>query len=111
MIKLRISLGLALVVAILTAIVGLVQGARLITVFYRTVISLAGFSLGSYLAISLIEMYLKRRFDGVNPKRQKLDIISKDGIIENDELLNPSHAAPQFSPFVPENFEQITAKE
>lgn len=111
MLKLRVSLGLALVVAVLTATVGLVQGARPITVLYRTVSTLAGFSLGGYLAGCLAEAYLKRRLAGVKPKRQGVDIISKDGAIDNDELLNPSHATPQFSPFVPENFEQITAKE
>jgi len=110
LVKLRIALGLALVVAGLTAAVGLVQGLRLPTVFYRTAISLAGFALAAYLAANLAESYVRRRFAGIKLKRNKVDIISKDGIIDNDELLNPTHATPQFSPFVPENFEQISVK-
>lgn len=110
MVKLRIAIGLALVVAVLTAAVGLMQGLRLPTVFYRTVISLTGTALAAYLAVNLAGAYFSRRFADIKPGRNKVDIISKDGIIENDELLNPSHATPQFSPFVPENFEQISVK-
>ncbi len=110
MVKVRIVLGLALIVACLTAAVGLVQGLRLPTVFYRTAISLAGSALAAYLAVYLAESYVRRRFADIKPKRNKVDIISKDGIIENDELLNPTHTTPQFSPFVPENFEQISVK-
>ncbi|MDR7865482.1 MAG: hypothetical protein RIN56_01630 [Sporomusaceae bacterium] len=110
MVKLRIALGLALIVAALTAAVGLVHGLRTPTVFYRAAISLTGAALAAYLAANLAEAYIRRRFAGVKPGRNKVDIISKDGIIENDELLNPSHVTPPFSPFVPENFEQISVK-
>lgn len=111
LLKLGISLGLAAVVAIFTAVAGYVHEARLLTVLYRTLITLVGFSLGGYLVCLAVEGYFRRRFDEVKPKRQNVDIISKDGIIDNDELLNPSHASPQFSPLTPENFEQLKTKE
>lgn len=111
MLKLRIALLLALAVAALTAIVGLVQGARPLTVLYRVAITFAGFSLGGYVAFLAVEAYYRRRFADVKPKRQNIDIISKDGIIENDELLNPAHASPQFSPLTPDNLTQSTTKD
>ncbi|HWQ62172.1 MAG TPA: hypothetical protein VN521_07665 [Negativicutes bacterium] len=111
MLKLCISLGVALVVAVLTATVGWVQGARPLTVLYRAMITFAGFSLVGYLAGLTVDGYLRRRLADVKPKRQSIDIISKDGIIENDELLNPAHASPQFSPLSPDNFEQLTTKD
>jgi hypothetical protein len=111
MMKLRISLGLALVVAVLTAAVGIVQGVRPLTLLYRTGMAFAGFSLAGYLTTMAAERYLRRHFDAVKPKRQNIDIISKDGIIDNDELLNPAHASPQFSPLTPENFEKLTTKD
>ncbi len=110
MVKLRIALGVALVVAVLTAAVGLVQGVRLPTVLYRTAISLVGGALAAYLAAHLAEAYFRRRFADIKVSGKKVDITSKDGLIENDELLNPSHATQQFSPFVPESFEQISVK-
>lgn len=110
LLKLRISLGLAVVVAVFTAIAGLMHEARPTTVLYRMLITLVGFSLGGYLACLSVEGYFQRRFTDIKPKRQNIDIISKDGIIDNDELLNPSHASPQFSPLTPENFEQLTTK-
>jgi len=111
MLKLWISLGLALVVAVLTATFGLMQGARPLTVLYRAGITFAGFALGGYLAGLAAEGYLRRRFADVKPKRQSVDIISKDGIIANDELLNPAHASPQLGPLTPDSFEQLTTKD
>jgi hypothetical protein len=110
MLKLCIALGLALVVAAFTAVFGLMQGVRPVTVLYRAVVSLAGFTLAGYLAGIVAESYVRRRFEGIKPRGNKVDIISKDGVIENDELLNPSHASPQFAPFVPDSFDKITAK-
>ncbi len=111
MLKLHIALGLASVVAAFTAAAGLVQGARPMTVLYRVLITFAGFSLGGYLAGLAAESYFRRRFTVVKPKRQNVDIVSKDGIIENDELLNPTHASPQFSPLTLDNFEKLNTKE
>jgi hypothetical protein len=112
MLKLRVSLGLALVAAFLTAAVALVQGARPLTILYRTAVSLGGFLIGGYLAATLIQLYLGRRLAGVKPQGKNIDIVSKEGIISNDELITPPpEAAPKFSPFVPESFEQVTAKD
>lgn len=110
MLKLCVALGFALVVAAFTAVFGLMQGVRPVTVFYRAVISLAGFTLAGFLAGILAESYFRRRFEGFKPRGNKVDIISKDGVIENDELLNPTHAAKQFTPLVPDDFEKVAAK-
>jgi hypothetical protein len=110
MVKLCIALGIALVVALFTAVFGLMQGVRPVTVLYRAVVSLAGFALAGYLAGIAAESYVRRRVDAVKPRGNKVDIISKDGVLEKDELLNPSHAAQQFTPLVPENLEKITVK-
>jgi hypothetical protein len=111
MLKLGIALGLALVVAVLTAAVGLVQGARPLTILFRTGVSLGVFFLGGFLAVTLLQHYLERRLAEIKPQGKNIDIISKDGIIDNDELLNPPPATPEFKPFVPGNFDQVTAKE
>ncbi|MDT8901318.1 hypothetical protein [Anaeroselena agilis] len=110
MVKLYIALGLALVVTVVTAAVGLAKGVRLPTVLYRSAISLVGCALAAYLAAYLAEGYYRRRFGGIKPGRNKVDIISKDGIIDNDELLNPSHATPQFNPMDPESLEHVSVK-
>ncbi len=111
MVKLYMALGLALLVAIFTAAAGLVQGARPLTILFRTAVSLGGFFLGGYLTATLLQFYLERRFGGIKPRGKSIDIISKEDIIENDELLNPQPRAPEFRPFVPGSFEQVTAKE
>jgi hypothetical protein len=111
LIKLCISLGVAFIAAVITATVGFMHDARPLTVLYRAAISLVGFSLGGFLAAILIEQYIKRRFPDVKPAGQNIDIISKEGILDNDELLNPSQPAQSFRPFVPENFKHLTVKE
>jgi len=111
MLKLRIALGLALVTAVLTAAAGMVQEVRPLTILYRTAMTFAGFSLGGFLAAMATEAYYRRRFADIKPKGKNIDIISKDGIIDNDELLNPAHASSQFSPLTPENFEKMTTKD
>lgn len=111
MFKFRIAFGLALIVAFLTAVVGLTQGARPLTLLFRTFVSLAVFGLGGYLLGTLAEIWLARRLAKVNAKGQKVDIIDKDSAISVDELINPSHASPQFNPFVPDNFDRISTRE
>lgn len=111
MMKLRLALGLALIVAILTASVGLVQGIRPLTVLYRTFISLIVFAVGGYFLGGLVESVAARWLASVKPKGQKVDIISEDGFVGSDELLNPSHAAAPFSPLIPDDLDRITTKE
>jgi len=110
MLKLRIALGLALVTAVLTAAAGMVQEVRPLTILYRTAMTFAGFSLGGFLAAMATEAYYRRRFADIKPKGKKIDIISKEVLFDKDELLNPAHASPQFSPLTPESFEKLTTK-
>jgi hypothetical protein len=109
--KLRLALCLALIVAVLTASVGLAQGVRPLTVLYRTFISLLVFGVGGYLLGCVAESFLTRWLESVKPKGQKVDILSEDGLLSGDELLNPSHAAQPFSPLIPYDFEQISSKD
>jgi hypothetical protein len=111
MLKLRLALGLALIVAILTASVGLVQGIRPLTVLYRTFISLVVFAVGGYLLGGYAEKVVDSWLASIKPKGQKVDIISEDGFVTGDELLNPSHAAAPFSPLIPDDLDKITTKE
>ncbi len=111
MLKLRLALGLALLVAILTATVGLVQGIRPLTVLYRTFISLVVFAVGGYLLGGLVESRVTSWLASLKPKGQKVDIISKEDYLDNDELLSPSHAAAPFSPLIPDDFDRITTKD
>jgi len=110
MLKLRIALVLALIAAVITAVVGAVQGARATTILYRTLVSLAVFGGGAYLAGKAAEQYLLRLAD-VKPKGQKIDITSKDASLGPDELLNPSYAEQQFSPFIPEKPKKNSTQE
>ena len=110
MLKMRISLGLALVVAVLTAVVGLTQGVRPLTLLLRISVSLALFGLGSFLLSSLAEAWLKRRLAAANAKGRKIDI-TDTASTSTDELINPSYTGHQFSPFNPDNFERLSTKE
>lgn len=111
MIKLRLALGLALIVAFLTASIGLFQDIRPLTVLYRTFISLVVFAVGGYLIGGLLESVVDKWLAGIKPKGQKVDIISEDALSDGDELLNPPHAAAPFSPLIPDDFDHITTKE
>lgn len=110
--KLRLALGLALIVAVLTAGFGLMHGVRPLTVLYRTFISLLVFAVGGYILGSGAELLLARWLAGIKPKGQNVDIVSEDdGLVTNDELIHPSHAAQPFSPLDPNELERLSTKE
>lgn len=113
MLKLKSTLGLALIAGTLTALIGFILDVKAYTIFYRSLISSAIFGVGGYILGGMAESYVANVKAEVNPKGQNLDIISEGDIpVEEDAALdsNPSDKA-QFSPFTPNNFERISGQQ
>lgn len=101
MLKLRIALSLALVVGALTLINGIVYDARFMTIIYRVLISIIIFGIAGYFLGTIVEKFLKILVTKSTDKGQHINVVSQEDV--SDELV-PENT---FSPFSPEQFEQI----
>ncbi|MEN6565654.1 MAG: hypothetical protein ABFC57_05080 [Veillonellales bacterium] len=102
MAKLRISLYLALISSGMTCLVGILLGARLMTVLYRTCISLLVFSAFGYLIGKFGEQFIGTLLREQEEKGQKVDIVSQQ---------QPVHAGDSksaFVPLAPEKLERVS---
>lgn len=102
MFKLRVALGLALIVGTLTLTNGILYDARLITIFYRVLISLIIFGIAGYFLGIVAEKFLNGLLLKDNAQEQDMDVVRQQETIED---LPPEN---EFSPFASENFEQIS---
>lgn len=97
MLKLRIALCLALVVGTLTLLNGMLQGARLETVIYRMIISIAIFGFIGYGIGMIVESFLHKKL---------IEKFQKNSLQE--EVLDKDMEESEFTPFTSNSFEQIT---
>lgn len=102
MLKLYISLCLALVVGTLTLTNGILHDARMATIIYRVVISVVLFGIVGYGLGALGEKIYRELVAKDIAQGQDIDIVSEEPI--NDEVVPES----EFSPFASDNFEQIS---
>ncbi|SFL72551.1 hypothetical protein [Pelosinus propionicus] len=102
MLKLRTALCLALIVGTLTLLNGMLQGARLETIIYRIIVSVAIFGFIGYGLGLIVERFFKKiALKKLNEKYQS------DTLKENepsDDVTGNS----EFAPFTSTSFEQIT---
>jgi len=100
--KLRIALCLALIVGALTLLNGMLQGARLETVIYRIIISIAIFGLIGYGLGIIVERFLEN-IVVKNIEQGPKDIVNEEQPLEEDLPVDS-----EFAPFTSESFQQIT---
>lgn len=102
MLKFRIALCLALVVGTLTLTNGILSGARIVTIVYRVVISIAVFAFAGYGVGVVVENFLNKLLAPKKAQDQDIDVDHEQQTI--DELPNQS----SFSPFTSDDFQQIS---
>lgn len=102
MLKLRIALGLASIVGALTLLNGILQGARIETVMYRAIISIAVFGFIGYGLGIITENFLKRVLEKEMGREQETEIINEQQSLKDVSI------DPEFAPFTSGNFEQIS---
>lgn len=103
MLKLRLALGLALVVGFLTLIIGVMNEARPLTVLYRMFISIGVFGLvGFGLAVWLERSLPQPEVVTAMLKGQHVDITS-----QQEDMPEAQNAEDTFEPFTSDSFEQI----
>jgi len=102
MLKLRIALGLALVVGTLTLTNGVLHDARMSTIVYRVVISIVLFGILGYVLAIVGERFYREIVEKNTTPGQDADVVNEQQI--NEEIASES----EFSPFVSDNFEQIS---
>ncbi|AIF52099.1 hypothetical protein [Pelosinus sp. UFO1] len=102
MLKLRIALGLASIVGALTLLNGILQGARIETVLYRIIISIAVFGFIGYGIGIIAEKFLKRVLEKEMGREQETEIINEQQPLEDLSIDS------EFAPFTSGNFEQIS---
>ncbi len=101
--KLRTALCLALIVGTLTLLNGVLQGARLETIIYRIIVSVAIFGFIGYGIGLIVERFLK------NIALKKLEEKSQeDRLKENESSDDDITDNSEFAPFTSTSFEQIT---
>jgi len=100
--KLRTALCLALIVGTLTLLNGVLQGARIETIIYRIIVSIAIFGFIGY-GIGLI---VERFFENIALK--KLEEKSQRDELKENEPSDDVTENSEFAPFTSTSFEQIT---
>jgi hypothetical protein len=103
--KLRIALCLALIVGTLTLLNGTLQGARLETVIYRFIISIAIFGFIGYGLGIIVERFLQHTVAKNLEQEQEKDSLKDD---------KPSEDSPgdsEFAPFTADSFQQVKRPE
>jgi hypothetical protein len=100
--NLRIALCLALIVGALTLLNGMLQGARLETIIYRIIISVAIFGLIGYGLGIIVERFLKN-IVVKNVEQGQKDIVNEGQPLDNDLPVDS-----EFAPFTSNSFQQIT---
>lgn len=101
MLKLYISLCLALVVGTLTLTNGILHDARMATIAYRVVISVVLFSVVGYALGVMCEKFYRNLIENNRKQGLHTDVVSE----QTDEEVVPE---PEFSQFASDNFEQIS---
>lgn len=111
MLKLRLTVGLALIAGALTALIGLIQDVRPLTVLYRCLTSMLIFGIGGFALGVMAEGFINNLLAAIKPKGQKIDIINRDELINVDELIGQPRPDNEFSPFTPDNFDRVSGNE
>ena len=110
MLKLYVALGLALVVGTLTLTNGIFYGARLMTIFYRVLISIAIFGIAGYFLGFAAEKFVNQLLlKDAAAHEQHIDVVSQEEEAETEKATE-EEGLPEntFSPFASDNFEQIS---
>lgn len=102
MLKLRIALGLASIVGALTLLNGILQGARIETVMYRAIISIAVFGFIGYGLGIIAENFLRRVLAKEMGREQETESINEQQSLEDLSVDS------EFAPFTSQNFQQIS---
>ena len=100
--KLRTALCLALIVGALTLLNGVLQGARLETIIYRIIVSVAIFGFIGYGIGLIVERFLKKI------ALKKLEEKSQGDKLTNNDYPDDIADNSEFAPFTSTSFEQIT---
>ena len=106
MLKLYISLCLALVVGTLTLTNGILHDARMSTVAYRVLVSFLLFGVIGYALGFMGEKFYKELIDKIQKEHPQEDVSSEENT--DEEVVSESESESEFSPFASDNFEQIS---
>lgn len=102
-VKLQISLGIAVVASCLTLLVSALSSITLTAMVYRTLVSLVLFAVLGYTCGQFAERFLHKKLDEIESKDTNNDIASN-----GDEENGDEPPVEKFAPLNPENFENIT---
>lgn len=104
--KLRISLCLALIVGTLTLTYGMLQGARIATIIFRSIVSIVLFGFIGYGLGIIFERYWQKALKEKDKNEgQEIDIVSEQ------QPLGEVCSDSEFAPFTADNFQQVTRLE
>lgn len=105
MAKLWLALGLAMVVASLTLIIGLLQDTRIGTAVYRMLVSFVVFGAIGYIIAVMGEKFWGYQLTDLKSRGKKIDIISEE------EPIGDSKPEKNFIPLTPDNLERLSGSE
>lgn len=103
MLKLRLSIILSAAAATLTVIFGISSDIGMLTLAYRTSLSIAIFGICGYLLGFTAESYVTKLTTHNKTKGQTIDIIAKEDNFSDTE-------ASSFSPLTPDTYEHISSQ-
>lgn len=103
MLKIRLALCLSLITAILTITFGVLNDLRLLTLAYRTLMSVIAFGICGYAVGLAADRFLDEIESQRKTKGQKIDIIAEDEVLTDT-------ASVSFSPLTPDIYENISSK-
>jgi tetrahydromethanopterin S-methyltransferase subunit C len=102
--KLRISLGIALITSSLTLLVGLHNSITLTAMVQRTLISLVCFAILGYVCGQFAERLLREKLEELETKDTNIESVADGNGVAGDDGL----PAPEFEPLNAKDFENIT---
>jgi hypothetical protein len=109
MLKLRFTLGLALIGGIFTLIVSLLQDYKFATILYRAATSLIIFAVVGFGLGVIAEILIKRISANIKPKGKNIDIVSKEDNLHQVDIVDVQTAAnADFAPLTPDQLEQVS---
>ncbi|HWR39010.1 MAG TPA: hypothetical protein VN611_05890 [Patescibacteria group bacterium] len=114
--KIRCAIGLALVAGVLTLIVGLMNGTRSMTLFYRILVSVIAFGVCGYGYGFLVDKYLPVILQAIKgTEAEATDLVAAEDMKVPEDLVEAAvtdtmdepDSQPSFTPLAPEKLETV----
>lgn len=107
MLKIWLAIGLALIAAVITMVMGLTNQARFTVILYRTIISIAMCASCGYLIGIVCEKKIVPYFIRLNAKQEEES--EEEILAENrDETVSEKIEATAFAPFTADNLNRVS---